>query len=1342
MITVVALLTGQLAAQAQAPVTPLPAAQSAAPYRIGYVSTDTTRLVQESDGPVAALPDGVAGVDSEPSGGGDPGAGTAGLVWVSKRAAAPGAAERDGELWYLREGTTTARKLTDDEFTEQNPALSPDGRFVAFSSDRAGNPDIWVIGVDGTGLRRVTDDPAADTSPTWSPSGGQIAFSSTRDDPAGEIYTVPSGGGAAVRITTDPAADTQPAWSPRGDRIAFTTTRFHPEGDVALVPAAGGAVTRAVPDPGDSAEPAWSPSGAVLAFVTHRGDPAGDVFQVNVDNGALSPVSARSGVGETQPGWRRTPASPLGVVIFTELSAGSSSDIWSSDNTGGDRRDLTNRPGAEEADPAFSPDGTRLAYTEYGVGDAQGDSRIMVSAADGGAPRPLTPPEEGSKREREPAWSPDGTMIALTRTESLGEGSHDFVRIVRAADGRTLGDIPVPAHLSGDDFQAAWSPDGTRVAVTRRAALVPPPPPSHVDPATVARPIARGAATTIDTTVHTQGVPQQPDIVLLIDQTGSMAGPIQDVKTNLPEVIKKVLDQQSSAHFAVAAFGDVDDTPASRVFTVAQQLIPAETPAQVQQLDDAIAGLVAAGGGDTPEDWINALHQVSTGQVSFRPDSSRIVVLIGDAPSHDPSIGHSLTDVIPELTGQGIRVIAIPVGTGLDSLGQATAVTTATNGVVTPISNADEVAKQIVAGIGDLPVRVTPVVRSCDPGLSVTFAPDGTVVVPGGTDAKYTETARVADTAPAGATLHCTVDFRLDGENTVRSGYTQRITAHVHDPGLPGVTVDDTTVAPAGPGGAVINYQATAADAVGRPLTPTCTPPPGSTFPVGVTTVTCTATDALGNTGIGTATMTVTGAAAGITQSVWLATVDRPTPDSVVSTKQVDLSALVGAPCAGGQESAPDWSPDGGSLAFRQDGGTICVVGADGSTTRRLVQEQSLADDPAWSPDGALLAYSAASGDVRPHISLVGAAGGAPTTVIETPGGASQPAFQRVPNLAVTASATPPAIPFGGSTLLEFVVTNSGPVVAPAADLVVFPPAGLRIEQVNAARGTCAGVRCALGALAPAEVVRVQAVATGIAAGPQVVVGALSGGPVEADPRDNRAAVTVTVAEPIKPPETPGSLSITMTVDPNPGYVGGDTVVVTYTLHNGAPVPMPDVVLTTSLPAPLLPPASIFPSGCVASGASCALGVLQPGQTTDIRVTMAAKSAVDSPVSGTVTTSGPDSDPGDNTANARLTVRAPVLTVNPGAGPPGFVVRATGTDFPPGATIRLAWTTGISQTPGEITAGADGKFDTQVLIFHHDQLGLRSLTATSSGGPRFGVTSSSPFLVVPGTQQPPFIDRQ
>jgi Tol biopolymer transport system component len=1345
-LVVVALVSGEVTASPVAAQAPAPPVPPASPYRIGYVSTDRPGLWQwNGEGTSLALPGGTGSVDFDAT------AAAGALVWASGRVAASGAAERDGELWYLKDGETTPRRLTTDEATDRNPALSPDARTVAFTSDRSGNPDIWVIGVDGSGLRRVTDSPAEDTWPTWSPDGTTLAFGSTREDPAGEIYTVPAAGGTPTRLTTDPASDREPAWSPSGDRIAFTTTRFHPAGDVVLMPVAGGAVTRAVPDPGDSAEPAWDPAGNRLAFTRRAADPLGDVYQVTLGGGAVEPVSAREELGETEPTWRRTESFPGGTVLFTQLHASDSRDIWSSDARGGDRRDLTDRPDADETDPAFSLDGARLAYTEEGTGELF-TSRVMVADADGRAPKPLTGPEPGRKLERHPSWSPDGTMIALTKSLGSGDGTRDIVRIFRVADGRALGDIPIPDHLRGDDVEPAWSPDGTRVALRREATRKAPPPPSNVDPPVAAPTVARGQTTTIDTTVHTQKVPEVPDIVLLIDQTGSMSRPIEDVKKNLPEVIKKVRDQQPSANFAVAVFGDGNDPP-DRLFHVQQQMTPADTPGRLATLVQALNDIRADGGGDTAEDWINALHQVATGAITFRPESSKIVVLIGDAESHDPSVGTYLDNppgspLLPELAGAEIRVVAVPVTPtpgealaaaappGLDLLGQATKIAGATHGVVTTTTDPAEVANQIVAGIGDLPVTITPAVRSCDPGLSLTFAPDGPVQVPGGQDVGYTETARVADTAPAGAILRCTVEFRLNGEGGARPGYVQEIVVRVNERGLPVITLTGSTVDATGPAGAVIAYPVSAADATGRPLTPACTPPPGATFPVGVTTVTCSATDLAGNTAVAVADMTVAQPPGPSSRTLWLVSLSRPSPDQVVVTGQIDLSARIGPPCANGEEDSPDWSPDGGSLAFENvEADMICVAGSGGANGRILFRagEAVSVADPAWSPDGGLVAFTAYFGEDYPRIRAVPAAGGEPVTLIDTPGELTHPVFQRVADLALTARALPPSIPFGGRTTLEYVVANHGLAVSPATELVVVLPAGLAPEQVTTSKGTCAGLRCALGPLTPGNEVTVRVVVTGSVAGTQVVTAELSA-PAEANPADNRSTLTVTVAEADRPPVRPGSLALALAVAPNPAFVGGDDVVVTYSVRNGSDAPMPDVRIVTTVPAASLP----ANTGCAGS---CALGELAPGQAVDVRVVLAAKSTVDGVVSGRITTSGPDSDAGDNTASARIVVRRPVLAVDPGIGPPGLVTRATGTDFPPGARIRLTWTVGISATPGEVTVGADGRFDTQVLIFHRDLLGVRNLAGTPVSGPKFGTVQSNPFLVVPRTEQPPFLGR-
>jgi Tol biopolymer transport system component len=1351
-IAVVALLGGWAISGALSPTAaqgPAPGPPGA-PYRVGYVSAATTGLFQATgEGAAAALPAGIGSVDSDAS------AGTGGVVWVSHRAATSGGAERDGELFYLADGARTPVRLTNDDTVDVHPALSPDGRSVAFASERAGSRDLFVIGVDGGGLRQVTSGPAVDDWPSWSPDGTRLAFGSTRDDPAGDIYTVPADGGTPTRLTADPAADTQPAWGPA--RIAFTTTRFHPAGDVVLMAETGGAVTRAVPDPGDSSEPAWSPDGARLAFTTHAPDPLGDVKQVTVPGGQVSIVSALSGTGETEPTFRAS-----GQAVFTELRSGGSDDIWSADATGGDRRDITNRPNASEEDPTFSADGTQLAYTEFAPGESS-DSQIVLANSDGSGPRPLTGAAEGGKREQHPAWSPDATMIAFTNTTFPGESRQDVVRIVRVADSRVLGDIPIPPYLRGDDSQPVWSADGTKITLTRAATRVAPPGPSRVDPGVVDIPVGRGTSASIAKTVPTDKVPAQPDIVLLMDQTGSMSGVLGDVKANLDKVIDEVLKVQPSAHFSVAAYGDlVDDIPIEgpppnppRSFHVQQPLTPADTAAQRKLLSDAFGRITATGGDDTAEDWYVALQKVATGAIGFRDTSNRIVVLVGDAASHespaDDARGTFPTSasVIAALNAAKIRVVAVPALTGeggsegsfdeatdgtLDGRGQATAVTKATDGILTASTDVGQISTAIIKGITDLPVKVQPV-PFCDPGVTLTFSPEGTQQVPGGTDAHFVETATVAPTAPIGALPHCRVEFRLNGETTVRPGYTEDVTVRVKDPRLPLITVHDKTVTGTAP--TVIEYPATAIDADREtPITPFCTPSSGSLFPVGATTVTCTAT---GTNGTATETAVMSVDPGGDRQELWQVAITLG-PDSVVAGTQRNLSPSFGTPCGVGRQGSADVSPDGAALAFQNDNRLICAAAAAGGPGRVLAQNAGFVDNPAWSPDGTLVAFDSAPGESRPSIQVVPAAGGAPSLLIAGPGGASQPAFQRIADVGVTATAVPAAIPFDGLTTFEFVVTNHGATASPGAGLFVRLTAGLRPQAPITTAGTCTpDLVCAFGTLAPGGQARVRFSATGFVAGPQAATGTVTTTGQDADGRDNSATAVVTVAEKPVPPVTQGSLSVGMSVSAVPLFVGGDDVVLTFLVHNGSGAPMPEVRLVTQLP-PQLPATSAAP-GCAPGGGSCALGTLAPGQTVEVRISLAAKAAVDAPVSGTVSTTGPDNNPGDNTASSRVVIRQPVVTLDPEVGTLGFVPRVTGTNFPPGATVRLAWSAGISATPGEVTVGVDGRFEAQFLIFHHDLIGPRTLSVTSVIGPKFGTAQSNPILVVLRTEQPPFISR-
>jgi hypothetical protein len=120
-----------------------------------------------------------------------------------------------------------------------------------------------------------------------------------------------------------------------------------------------------------------------------------------------------------------------------------------------------------------------------------------------------------------------------------------------------------------------------------------------------------------------------------------------------------------------------------------------------------------------------------------------------------------------------------------------------------------------------------------------------------------------------------------------------------------------------------------------------------------------------------------------------------------------------------------------------------------------------------------------------------------------------------------------------------------------------------------------------------------------------------------------------------------------------------------------------------------------------------------------------------------------DFDPGPRTVRLRgiglpgvPKVFNPTLELDPPTGPPGFVTMAVGSGFPPGGIVGLAWSRGITPTLPPIVADGDGRIRVQVLIFHHDVLGDRQLTASPAGGPTFNPAVAG-FRVSTAPSQPP-----
>ncbi|HEU5099243.1 MAG TPA: hypothetical protein VFU22_09500 [Roseiflexaceae bacterium] len=117
----------------------------------------------------------------------------------------------------------------------EDPRFSPDGRQVAFvrvSVDRVGNRyrrAIWLAPTDGGLARRFTAGAKIDTSPRWRPDGRGLAFCSNRDGEVAQIYMIDTAGGEARTLTSLPYGASEPAWSPDGKRIAFLGRASDPE---------------------------------------------------------------------------------------------------------------------------------------------------------------------------------------------------------------------------------------------------------------------------------------------------------------------------------------------------------------------------------------------------------------------------------------------------------------------------------------------------------------------------------------------------------------------------------------------------------------------------------------------------------------------------------------------------------------------------------------------------------------------------------------------------------------------------------------------------------------------------------------------------------------------------------------------------------------------------------------------------------------------------------------------------------------------------------------------------------------------------------------------------------
>jgi len=354
------------------------------------------------------------------------------------------------------------RSLTFESGLQTDPTFSPDGRSIAYASDRAGNFDIWVQPLDGSPARQITNSPAPETQPAWSPDGAHIVFRSEGGRPG--LFRMPAQGGPATQLTS---FGIHPMWSGDSSEVLFRTGVGERHRALYTVSAIGGTPPREIAreflGDGDWNWIGLHPDGRISAIGWHRKRGFG-FYTLSRDghNIVVSKIAQDLPLQAAQLSSRlssrtRFQWNDKGTALYVEAVLQEVRNIWrvrvdptTLEWVAADR--LTTGAGAEVA-AALSHDGTRMVFAVQ-----QQSIRLWTHGLDANAGRitgpgsPITPEED---RIEGGVLSPDGEWVAyrMARTGS----DRIEAQMTNISTGRT--------ELVGIDASpSAWSRDSRTVA--------------------------------------------------------------------------------------------------------------------------------------------------------------------------------------------------------------------------------------------------------------------------------------------------------------------------------------------------------------------------------------------------------------------------------------------------------------------------------------------------------------------------------------------------------------------------------------------------------------------------------------------------------------------------------------------------------------------------------------------------------------------------------------------------------------------------------------------------------------------------------------------------------------